>query len=469
MQSSPSRHSARHQHRSPRHTVGAPDSGAPVPGRSSHRAAPARAEVRRGGVASKLAWTLALGLAVATAGAVLSSHLGRNNAGAHLSTATSSVPLLGSSVSNASQLSRNTSEFGRMDVVRVFYPGLPSASAWTGGMAGANHSAVVVSFNAAPGQILSGADDGALSHFFATAPRTYPIYWSYFHEPEDNIARGEFTAAAYRAAWAHIVTLANRVNNPQLHSTLILMAYDVSKYSHRNWKDYLPAGNIISTIGWDAYPALGSKALPPSQFMAPAAAAAKAAGLSFGFAEFGMYTSAGRAQWLAQVGSWLMQSGAKFGTLFDSSAVQPPFTMNDSSSIAAWRGYVTASANGAGAPAPAAKKAPAPAAKKAPAPATKSHSVSSGSAPAVSGLAVPGRVAAGARFAVSLRLGHWANVTVCLIRRGGTVIRTFGRPRANAGSVSVSGTAPGTGAYKVLVVASNAHGSTVAERTLSVG
>lgn len=61
-----------------------------------------------------------------------------------------------------------------MAIVRVYYPGLPSPNAWTTGLAAANKSAVIVSFNAQPTTILSGQDDAALSHFFDTAPAGNP-------------------------------------------------------------------------------------------------------------------------------------------------------------------------------------------------------------------------------------------------------------------------------------------------------
>jgi beta-mannanase len=141
-----------------------------------------------------------------------------------------------------------------MAIVRTYYPGLLSSRAWTTGLPAANKSAVIVSFKALPKTILSGQDDAALSHFFDTAPTGNPIYWSYYHEPEGNIADGEFTLADYKAAWAHVVTLARAAHNPDLHSTLILGGYDFRPSAHRNWKDYLPGGGIISTLGWDAYP-----------------------------------------------------------------------------------------------------------------------------------------------------------------------------------------------------------------------
>ena len=113
-----------------------------------------------------------------------------------------------------------------MAIVRTYYPGLPSSNAWTTGRPAANKSAVIVSFKAQPKAILSGQDDTALSHFFDTAPSGNPIYWSYYHEPEGNIADGEFTLPDYKAAWAHVVSLARAAHNPDLHSTLILGGYD---------------------------------------------------------------------------------------------------------------------------------------------------------------------------------------------------------------------------------------------------
>ena len=164
------------------------------------------------------------------------------------------VPLLGSSVLSLPDLAADTSAFGRLPIVRVYYRGLPSPDAWTTGLAEANHSAVIVSFKALPTTILSGADDAALRHFFDTAPSGHPIYYSYYHEPEDNIEAGQFKLGDYKAAWARVVKIADAAHNPYLHSTLILMSWDLVKASHRYWKNYLPGGGIISTLGWDAYP-----------------------------------------------------------------------------------------------------------------------------------------------------------------------------------------------------------------------
>ena len=266
------------------------------------------------------------------------------------------APLFGASI-NGTDLGQETSEFGHMAIVRTYYPGLPSANAWTAGLPAANKSAVIVSFKAQPTAILSGQDDTALSHFFDTAPTGDPIYWSYYHEPEGNIADGEFTLADYKAAWAHVVSLANAAHNPYLHSTLILMEWDLQKASGRNWKDYLPGDGLISTLGWDAYPMGSANNINPqiqsaAAFMAPAVAASKSVGLPYGFAEFGLSTPNGRPGCLAGIGNYLLNSGAEFATYFNGCAQYPTLQLTDPSSIAIWKSFVAKSTSDVPVPEP---------------------------------------------------------------------------------------------------------------------
>ena len=256
-------------------------------------------------------------------------------------------PLFGASASSRGWLARSTAEFGHLPIIRTSYTGLPATNVWTTGASGFNKSAVVVSFGARPSRVLSGADDAALSHFFNTAPTRHKIYYSYYREPEAHVLAHQFTAAQYKAAWAHIVKLANKAHNPDLKATLILRARDLKPHSGLNWKDYLPGGRIISTLAWDAYPA-GTwsndhpQLTPPSQFMGPAVAASKSVGLPFGFAAFALGTANGRPRWLKEVANYLMSSGALFGLLFNSPRY-PTMELTDSASIAAWRSVVARS------------------------------------------------------------------------------------------------------------------------------
>jgi hypothetical protein len=321
---------------------------------------------RRGVAAHGRLYGMLGGLAViALAAAVIVLHNGGNAAsgdvplnGVRLNTAncgtahgrtadTASGALLGVDATSPRQLETATAEFGHQPVLRVYYTGMPDPAAWTTGVAALNRSAVVVSFRSPPASVLSGADDAALVHFFDTAPTGHPIYYSYYHEPEPLIEAGDFTFAQYKAAWAHIVAIAARAHNPYLKSTLILESWDPNPASGRNWKNYLPGGHVISTLGWDAYPpgtVHDSNPQPkqPADFMGPAEAASRSVGLPFGFAEFALGTPAGRPQWLTAVANYLRGTGALFGVLFNSKDF-PWMELNDSASIKAWRAAVAAS------------------------------------------------------------------------------------------------------------------------------
>jgi hypothetical protein len=432
----------------------------------------ARSRARSRSATAWYRWFALFGLA-ASIGVVLAYTTSNH---AQLTATTSGVPLLGSSVLSAPDLHKDTGQFGRMPIVRVYYPGLPSSNAWSSGLAAANHSAVIVSFKALPKTILSGADDAALRHFFNTAPTSHPIYWTYYHEPEDNIAAGQFTAAGFKAAWAHIVKLAGAAHNPALHSTLILMSWDLVKASHRNWRNYLPGGGIISVLGWDAYP-VGSatnvhpQLTPPGGFMGPAIAASKSVNLPYGFPEFGLSTPRGRPGWLKTVGNYIMHSGALFASYFDGNTQYPTLRLTDSASIKVWRGFVAASRNGDPTPAP-----PPPSSTPSPSP---SHSAAASSGVAVTRLTLsPASVSATAENGATLtfKLSQQANVTVCVLNANGKVMRTVARPGAAAGPVTIrylvhkrANHGLASGRYTVLIVASNTHGSATAAVALTVG
>jgi hypothetical protein len=374
----------------------------------------------------------------------------------------STGPLFGASASDPALLARATSEFGHMPIIRVYYPGLPSANAWTAGAPGVNRSAVIVSFNALPNAILAGSDDSVLSHFFDTAPTGHPIYYSYLPEPENAIDAGQFTLAGFRSAWAHVVRLADAAHNPALKSTLILTNWDLASQSGRNWKAYLPSGGVISTLGWDAYPAgtvhnKNPQLTPPSVFMGPEVAASKSVGLPFGFAEFGLGRTNGRPGWLTEVANYLANSGALFGTYFNSTA-WPTIELTDAASIATWRSVVARS----GLPGPSPTPTPT-------VPATAPHITGMSLRPAV--FTARGRN----HVTVTFTLTQRADITVCVLDHQGSLVRELARPDHAAGPVTISyygydstGHRSSAGSYQVLVVASNAHGSATAEARLTI-
>jgi hypothetical protein len=422
---------------------------------------------------------------------------------------------LGANASGPSQLATATSEFGHMPVIRVYYTAVPSPSEWSSGVLAINHSSVVLSFDPSPARILSGADDAALAHFFDAAPTGNAIYYSYYAEPESYIRKGQFTLAQYKAAWAHIVAIADAAHNPYLHSTLILQGQDGRAGDEYNFRDYLPAGGVISTIGWDAYPNGAVEAQTPQQtapadFMGPDVAAAKSVGLPFGFAEFALGTSAGQPQWLTDVANYLQSNGALFGTLFDATGF-PWMVLRDSASIQAWRAAVARSASGRpvvdplshpAPPAPTPTKTtpaattPAPTPTKSTPAAAPSKSPSPTASPSPRGLVItrltitpsalttPLVLPATGASHVRIRLGHVrirfklsqaADVSICVLNSQGDLVRELDRPGLPAGwatqryyGYDLHHRLLPAGRYQVLVMASNAKGSATAERGLIV-
>ena len=244
----------------------------------------------------------------------------------------------GSSTTQA--LARETTAFGRPDIVRTYYTGMPKA--WPGS-AGVSGGPVAVSFKAAPKDVTSGRLDSQFASWFASAPKDRPIFWSYFHEPENDVESGSFTTADYRAAWVHLAGLADRANNPQLRSNLILMCWTLQSGSHRNWQDYFAGASVIDTIGWDCYNKSFSKGSygDPATMLGKAVATSKAAGVNWAVAELGSKMASGdngtgRAQWLTAVGSYARANGAAYITYFDST-VGGDFRLLDAASRNAWR------------------------------------------------------------------------------------------------------------------------------------
>jgi hypothetical protein len=397
---------------------------------------------------------------------------------------------LGVSVSGLSGLAAATAQFGHLPVIRAFYSAVPPASQWRTGVLGASHAAVVVSFRPPPGKILSGADDGALRSFFDAAPRGHAIYYSYFHEPEPHIRQGQFTFAQYKAAWAHIVAIADQAHNPYLHSTLILEHQDADPGDQYNFRNYLPPGRIISVLGWDAYPK-GTwqnhpQPTPPAQFMGPAVAASRSVGLPFGFAEFSLGTLQERPQWLTEVANYMSSQGALFGTLFDS-AGHPLTVLHDGASIGTWRSLVARSVNGAFPATTPARKTPArktPARRTHPS-ATQSSSQGSSSAAhsaphrlAVTGLSIQPRTLslAGAHpVMIKFQLSQAAHVSVCVFDTQGNVVRTLGGGNLAAGARAYRYDGSDqhqrllhNGCYQVTVTASNGSGTSRVQQWLAV-
>jgi hypothetical protein len=375
-----------------------------------------------------------------------------------LPTGTSTTTLLGVNATSPSQLTTRTAQFGHLPILRVYYTGMPDPNLWTGGVQGLNHSGVVVSFRSLPATVLSGADDAALAKFFDSAPSGYPIYWSYYHEPETLVQAGTFTTAQYRAAWAHIAAIAAAAHNPELKATLILMTWDLDPASGINWK----AG-----------------------FMGKAETASRSVGLPFGFAEFALGTETDRPQWLSEVASYLQSTGALFGTLFDSTGF-PWMELTDTPSIQSWQSVI---GSDSAALAAATSTAATPAASATAASAAKA-SAAAVSPPSASASANPqGPSLSQARIdpaafvptgqnhvRILFKLSQMANIAVCVLNSQGVALRELDHANQPAGwesywyyGYNTTGALLPAGTYTIVIAASNSSGSTTTQTPLTIG
>jgi hypothetical protein len=243
-------------------------------------------------------------------------------------------------------LAQSESRYGRLGVIRYFDANAPDP--WAEYTARWGDRPVIVSFRIPPDLVLNGSQDQALRRFFRDAPTGQATYWSYMHEPEDDIARGEMTARAFRRAFAHVAALAAEARNPQLYATLIMMCYTVNPTSGRNWRDYYAAG-AVQLIAWDCYNHAWRRGGygTPENLLSRAVATSQETGLPWGIAELGSVvgsedsSGSGRAAWLRACGQYLIDRGARFVSYFDTNGKRTDYRLLDEPSRAAWDELVT--------------------------------------------------------------------------------------------------------------------------------
>jgi hypothetical protein len=241
----------------------------------------------------------------------------------------------------ADAVARQDAKFGHLATLRYYAPGLPPA--WSQ-ITSLGMRDLVVSFKSSPATVLSGANDTYLTNWFASAPRDRQIWWTYFHEPENDVESGSFTPAQFKEAFKHVSELAHAAGRDDLRATMILMGYTANKNSGRNWQDYYPGGEYVDVMGWDSYnhaAAQGKGYSTPEAVFGNAAAVSKAAGKPMAIAETGAPLlpgddGTGRAAYLRAAGAYLKAQGAQFVTYYDSTQ-GGAYTLDDAASVQAWK------------------------------------------------------------------------------------------------------------------------------------
>ena len=239
-------------------------------------------------------------------------------------------------------LQRTDAALGGLDFVRVFYKQEPEA--WPGKAPNRN---VVVSFKLDPRAVVAGAYDETMRNWFATAPRDYDVYWVYWHEPENDIEDGAFTAEEFKAAFVHLDELADEADNPRLSSAVVFQSFTLRPESGRAWRDYYP-GDAVDVVAWDVYNRVARN--PENPYASPAELfdgpreVSESLGKKWAVAELGSELAPGddgsrRAQWLRDAGEYIKQNKAVFVAYFDFAwnGGQDDYKLRDQPSLQAWR------------------------------------------------------------------------------------------------------------------------------------
>ena len=250
----------------------------------------------------------------------------------------------------AGAVERLRTQFGGMPVARVFDSGMFPAR-WNDHStlrALGTSSAVVYSFKGNMTALAAGKYDDQLRAFLASRPAGVKVWVALHHEPEDDVERGAFTTAQFRAATAHVAPV---VKAAGAIPTTILMQYTLTRGSGRDWRDfYSPA---VDVMAWDGYNSAVKKTVQgykaPENFLAPVLAVAKETGKGFGWAELGSPcittdpTCAGRAAWLAALSTAMRGSGAQFATYWNRPSItgNADYSLTDAGSVRAWRAAMT--------------------------------------------------------------------------------------------------------------------------------
>lgn len=156
-------------------------------------------------------------------------------------------PRIGSSVKDVkpATLTATAATYGPLGVMRIFRDNTAADPTAAGpNLLPAGAAFVHVSFK-------SATDAAFVAMLVAARDRKQKGFWTYTHEPEDQIASGALTGAAYRATWLRLMALAATVPGVTLEPMLVLMSWTLNAKSGRRWADYDPDGKVA--VGFDCY------------------------------------------------------------------------------------------------------------------------------------------------------------------------------------------------------------------------
>jgi len=243
-------------------------------------------------------------------------------------------------------LASSESRYGRLGVIRYFDGNAPDD--WSLYNSKFTDHTSIISFRIPPSTVNSGSADATLRTWFRNAPTTRTTYWTYMHEPEDEIPRS-YSALAYRTAWQRVADIAAANAPDTMVATFILQCYTVNPASHRTWTDYYPGAQYVDVLGWDCYNHGEKRGVygEPATLYSRAIDVSRQAGKPWGMAEIGSKlatgdtTGSGRAAWLRKAAVYLHNEGAQFVSYFDTNGAGTDYRLLDEPSRQAWYDVVS--------------------------------------------------------------------------------------------------------------------------------
>jgi len=170
--------------------------------------------------------------------------------------AVSSVTKYGINVASATIYSERIATYGRVNIARTYYTGMVPTT-WNASKEGLSDAKrVQVSFKSDPTGFAAGTYDTTLISWLASIPEGWTVWLTFWHEPNDELKAGQFSAESYRAAWTHLSLVVRNQVSLSPGTTVLLapvyMGYQANTAS--GWSDaWVPLPTEIDVLCWDCY------------------------------------------------------------------------------------------------------------------------------------------------------------------------------------------------------------------------
>jgi hypothetical protein len=166
---------------------------------------------------------------------------------------TTSAMLVGASTPKSVPWDQLVAKAGPLDIRHHYWQAPPWS--WSSAAQDEGRNATIGSVKV-PGSITDASFKTELRSLLNGVPSTHTFYLIVYHEPEDEISSGQFTAARYiqwQVMARAIIDDLNTKREEPLKLVGTLMAYTTQKVSGLDIDTYRPPDGTWDALGWDGY------------------------------------------------------------------------------------------------------------------------------------------------------------------------------------------------------------------------